>query len=143
MNELHGVVMDAEHVALAWCVRFAGHIISSTDGLTAFQRAFQRTSHARAMLSAWREQILHLEASKKKIQITDKFLDGVCLGHKRKFLVSSSLEHLLIVWCAELSSDGLVKTPQIQSFSTAFVDHPGDLCQMTNHVNPENCESNR
>ena len=24
-RELHGVVMDLEHVALAWCVRFAGH----------------------------------------------------------------------------------------------------------------------
>ena len=25
-RELHGVVMDPEHVALAWCVRFAGQI---------------------------------------------------------------------------------------------------------------------
>ena len=45
-RELHGVVMDPERVALAWCVRFAGQIISRTvkgaDGLTAFQRAFQR-----------------------------------------------------------------------------------------------------
>ena len=24
-RELHGVAMDPEHVALAWCVRFAGH----------------------------------------------------------------------------------------------------------------------
>ena len=26
-RELHGVVMDPEHVALAWCVRFGGQII--------------------------------------------------------------------------------------------------------------------
>ena len=59
--ELHGVVMDLEHVALAWCVRFAGQVISRTvkdaDGLTAFQRAFQRAFHPRALLSAWREKI--------------------------------------------------------------------------------------
>ena len=29
-RELHGVVMDLEHVALAWCVRLAGQIISRT-----------------------------------------------------------------------------------------------------------------
>ena len=61
-RELHGVVMDPEHVALAWCVRFSGQIISRTvkraDGRTAFQRAFQRASHPRAMLSAWGDQIL-------------------------------------------------------------------------------------
>ena len=56
-RELHGVVTDPEHVALAWCVRFAGQIISRTvkgaDGLTAFQRAFQRASHPRAMPATW------------------------------------------------------------------------------------------
>ena len=54
---LHGVVVNLEDVALAWCVRFAGQIISRTvksaDGPTAFQRAFQRGSHPRAMLAAW------------------------------------------------------------------------------------------
>ena len=34
------------------------------------------------MPSAWGEKILYLEASKKKVQITDKFLDGVFLGIK-------------------------------------------------------------
>ena len=29
-RELHRVVMDLEHVALAWCVRFAGQIVSRT-----------------------------------------------------------------------------------------------------------------
>ena len=36
----------------------------------------------RLTLSAWREKILYLEASKKKVQITHKFLDGVFLGIK-------------------------------------------------------------
>ena len=85
-RELHGVVMDFEHVALAWCVCFAGQIISRTvkgaDRLTAFQRALQRASHPRAMPAAWGEKILYLEASKKKVHITDKFLDGIFLGIK-------------------------------------------------------------
>ena len=52
-RELHGVVMDPKHVALAWCVRFAGQIISRTvkgaDGLTAFQRSISPTIHAFSM----------------------------------------------------------------------------------------------
>ena len=62
---------------------FVGQIISRSvkgaDGLTAFQRACQRASHPRAMLAAWGEKILYLEASKKKVQITDKFLNGIFL----------------------------------------------------------------
>ena len=91
------------------------------------------------MPSASGEKILYLEASKKKIQITDKFLDGVFLGIKE----GSLLEHLLVVWYAELSKDGLLKTLQIRSFSTASVEHPGESCQMTSHENPESQESNR
>ena len=78
-RELQGVLMDPEHVALALCVRFAGQIISrvvtGADGLTAFQRA----SHPRGMLTAWGVKTLYLEASKKKVQISDKFLDGIFL----------------------------------------------------------------
>ena len=52
-HQLHGVVMDLEHVAFEWCVRFAGQIISrcakGADELTASQRAVQRVSHPRAM----------------------------------------------------------------------------------------------
>ena len=62
----------------------AGQIISrvvkGADGLTTFQSAFQSTSHPRATPSALEEKILYLDASKKKIQITDKFLDGIFLG---------------------------------------------------------------
>ena len=105
-HELYGVVMDSEHVALARGVRFAGDIISRSvkgaDGLTAFQRAFQRASHPRAMPAAWREKILHLEAGKKKVQITDKFFDRSSWA-SRKVLRSSLWEHLLVVWYAELS----------------------------------------
>ena len=83
-RELHGVVMDPEHLALAWCVRFAGQIISrtvkGTDGLTAFQRAFQRASHPGAMPAAWGEKILYLEASKRKVQISDTYLYSIFLG---------------------------------------------------------------
>ena len=46
-REFLGVVQDSEHVALAWCVRFAGQIISR-------KRAFQTASH----LEAWGEKIL-------------------------------------------------------------------------------------
>ena len=56
-------------------------------------------------LHAWGEKILYLEASKKKVQITDKFWNGNSLS-----------EHPLVVWYAELSKDGLGKTQQIQSF---------------------------
>ena len=70
-NAMKQVKEKVRHVALAWCGRFAGQIISRTvnraDGLTAFQRAFQRASHPRAMPAAWGEIILYLEASKKKI----------------------------------------------------------------------------
>ena len=56
--------------------------VKGADGLTAFQRAFQRASHQRAMPAVWGEKILYWEASKKKVEITDKFLDGVFLGIK-------------------------------------------------------------
>ena len=56
--------------------------MQGADGLTAFQRAFQRASHPRDMPAAWGEKILHLERSKKKVQITDKLLDVIFLGIK-------------------------------------------------------------
>ena len=50
--------MDLEHVALTWCALFAEQInyrtMKGAVGLGAFQCAFQRASHPRAMLSAWR-----------------------------------------------------------------------------------------
>jgi len=85
-RELHGVVIGPDHVALEWCIRFAGQILSRTvkgaDGLTAFQRAFQRRSHPRALPAPWGEKVLYMEASKKKVQLDDKFKDGIFLGMK-------------------------------------------------------------
>ena len=80
-RELHGVVMDPER-----CVRFARQIISrtvkGTDGLTAFHSAFQRASHPRSMPAACGEKILYLEASKNKVQISDKFENYIFLAIK-------------------------------------------------------------
>ena len=84
IRELHGVVMDFEHVALAWCVcarfhfpncerRRWTHCIS-----TCFSACASLTSHACSM----ERRILYLEASKMNVQITDKFLDGIFLGIK-------------------------------------------------------------
>ena len=81
IRELHGVVMDPEHVAMVWCVRVAGQIMSrtvkGTDGLTAFQRAFQRSC-----LPFGEKHILYLEASEQKVPITDKFWNGIFVGHE-------------------------------------------------------------
>ena len=81
VGELHGVVIVPEPVALSWCVWFAGQIFSrrvkGRDGLTAFQRAYQRKSHPRAILAAWEETVIYVEAAKKNSQFTDKFNCGI------------------------------------------------------------------
>ena len=48
--------------------------VKGADGLSAFQGVFPRTSHTRAMLPAWRENVLYFEGSKKKVHRTDEFL---------------------------------------------------------------------
>ena len=87
-RELHGVVMDPEHVALDWCVRFAGLIISRTvkgaDGLTAFQRAFQRASHPRAMPAAWRRKDLVLGSEQEEDSDHGQVFGRYLLGHQRR-----------------------------------------------------------
>ena len=147
-RELHGVVMDLEHVALAWCVRFAGQIIFRTvkgaDGLTAFQRAFQRASHPRAMSAAWRERILYLEPSKKKVQITDKFLDCFFLGIREgseEFFVGTPAGCVVCRTVKRRPREDAADP--VFFFSTASLEHPGDRCQMTSRENQENQESNR
>ena len=84
-RELHVVVMNPEHVALAWCVRFAGQIISRTVKGAACQRAFQRVSHPRAMPAAWRDKILYLEASKEEGSDHREVLGRYLLGHQGRF----------------------------------------------------------
>ena len=85
-RELHGATIDRSHVTLPWCIRFVGQVLSRTvkghDGLTAFQRAYQRKSHPRPLPAAWCEKVLYLEATKDKTQLSDKFEDGIFLGIK-------------------------------------------------------------
>ena len=62
-------------------LRFAGRILSQTvndrNGFTAFQRAYQPRSNPRATPSALGEKVLYLDATKKKVQLTDTFSDGI------------------------------------------------------------------
>ena len=139
--------MNPEHMAMACCVRFACQIISRTvkgaDGLTALQRASQRVSlihepclqHGEKRSCTWKR-------ARRRFRSQTSFWT-VSSWASRKFLRSSLWEHLLVVWYAELSKDGLVETLQIQALSTASVEHPGDCCQMTSRENPLNnrCES--
>ena len=80
--------------------------------------------------------MLYLEASKKKVQITDNFLDGVFLGIKEGSEEFIMFPTSWLLWCAELSKDGLVKTLQILSSSTGSVEHPGYYCQFTSREIP-------
>ena len=60
----------------------------------------------------------------------------VSFGHRRRMRGVDPMEHHLVVWCAELSNDDLVRIPQTQYFSTVFVEHPGISCQMmSSYVN--------
>ena len=74
--------MDPEHLVCAFAGQIISHIVKGTDVLTAFLHAFQCECHPRTMPAAWRGKILYFDASKKKDQITDKFLDGIFLGAK-------------------------------------------------------------
>ena len=118
-RELHGIVMDAERVALAWCVRFAGQIMSRTvngaDGLAAFQRAFQRTSIQEPCFPRGEKRSCTWKRARKRFRSQTSF-----------WTVSS--------W-ASRSRSGL--------FSSASVERPGDCCQMTSSEEPKNQESNR
>ena len=107
----HGVVMDLEHVALGWCVRFAGQIISRTvKGADCVQRvsACVSSSHAFSTVRQYIDLGSEQEEGSDRRQ-----------AFRHKVLCSSLFEHLLVVWCAELK-DG-VKTQQTTSFVTASV----------------------
>ena len=146
-RELDGVVRDPEHVALAWWVRFACQIISCTvkgaDGLTAFQRAFQRTSHPRRMPSAWREKILYFKSQQEEDVGHRQIVRRHFLGRQRRFwwvhcgnacwLSGVQNCHATVSW--RRSRFGL--------FQQHSWDTQRALCQMKNHVNPESHESNR
>ena len=78
-RELHGV--DGPRSMWRWrgvCVsliQIISRTVKDADGLTALQRAFHH--HEKI--------ILYLEASKKKIQITDRVFRQCLLGHSRRF----------------------------------------------------------
>ena len=57
-------------------VRAIAQALEGAGGLTASQRAFQRTSQTRAMLSARGAKILYLEQEEDPDE-RDKFLDGI------------------------------------------------------------------
>ena len=58
---------------------FLEHSKAGMDPLP-FQRAYQHTSHPRAITAAWRDKVLYMNATKKKVQLTDTFFNGIFLG---------------------------------------------------------------
>ena len=65
-------------------VGFISRVVKGANRLTAFQRGFQISACVSPTSHAWGEKILHLEPSKKKIQVTDNFLDGFFMGIKKR-----------------------------------------------------------
>ena len=130
-RELHGATIDLNHVTLPWCIKFAGHVLSRTvkgqDGLTAFQRAYQRKSHPRPLPAAWGEKVLYLEASKRKAQLSNKFEDGIFLG------IKDGTEELIV----GTSSGDREQTLQTRFSSTVFAARLGVLFLMTQCESPE------
>ena len=86
-REVHGVVMNAEHVALSWCVRFAGQIVSLTEkgraGLTVLRRAYQRKSRPRATLAAGARKFFTWTPQRRRYS-------------PRTYYLMGSLEHRLV-----------------------------------------------
>ena len=82
-KELHGVTMSSSHNNLAWAVQYAGQLIFRShrgdDGLTAWQRHTGKREVPRKY-APWGEKILWLEGSKKKVQVSEKWHDGIFLG---------------------------------------------------------------
>ena len=124
---LRGVVMDLEHVALAWCVRFAGQIISRTvqgaDGLSHSNVHFRVRLTDEPCLQHGEKRSCTWKRARRRFRSQTSFWT-VSSWASKKVLRSSLWEHLLVVWYAELSKDGLVKTLQIRFFSTASVETP-------------------
>ena len=124
-----------------WRWRDNSPFVKGADGLihsnVRFSARLTTKSHA---FSVDRKDLV-LGCEQEEDQITDKLLDGIFLGIKEgsEEFVFGTLAGCVV--CRSVS-DGLVKTLQTQSCSTTLVEHPGELCQMTNHMNPENHESN-
>ena len=81
-------------------VGFISRVVTGANGLTAFQPLFQISACVSPTSHALGEKILHLEPSKKKIQVTDNFLDGFFMGIKKRGSRSSFffLQHPWNTW---------------------------------------------
>ena len=95
-RELHGVVMDLEHVARASCVRLAGQIISRTvkaqmGSLPSNVHFSVRLTHEHACSMERKDLVLGSEQEGGS--------DHRQVFRSRKALRSSLLEHLLVVVC--------------------------------------------
>ena len=80
---MHGVRMGPEHVCLAWAVQYASQIITRShkgeDGHTGWSRAYGRKKLPRKFVR-WGEKVLWLEGTKKKVQLDEKWHDGIFLA---------------------------------------------------------------
>ena len=98
-RELHGVIKDPEHVALAWCVRFAGQIISRTvkgaDGLIAFPRAFFARLTHEPCLQHEENRSCSWKRARRRFRSQTSF-QTASSWTSRKVPMSSVSEHLLV-----------------------------------------------
>ena len=81
--ELHCVVLDPEHIALACAFRCSDHLPHCEGRRWVHSNVHFSTCLIREpCLPRGETRLLCLEASKNKIHITDKILDGIFLGIK-------------------------------------------------------------
>ena len=126
------VIATVNYTKLLWTLntwRWCGVCVSldrsfpfsakGVDGLTSFQHKFQRTSHPESHALCVERKSRTCKPARRRYRSQTISLTASSWA-SIKGLRSSSLEHLLAVWCAELSSGGLVHMPQIHSFSKAF-----------------------
>ena len=88
--------MNLEHVALWWCVRFAGQIrsrmVKGRDGLHCIPTCVSTQVPSESHSYSDGERVLNNDATKKKGQLTDKIFDGIFLG------MVGGVDHWNTVW---------------------------------------------
>ena len=104
-HELHGVVMHHEHVALAWCVRFAGQIKSCNPkaemGSLHFNVHFSgRLTHEPCL---YHGEKFVLGSEQEEDSDHGHVFGPYLFWASRKALRNSLWEHLVVVWYAEVS----------------------------------------
>ena len=119
-RELQGVVMDPDHVALAWREHFA-----------AFQRVFQRWRKDLVLGNEQEEDSDHGQVFALYLHGHQRRLGGVHRGNTRWLCGVQSCQRRP----REDAADPV--------FSTASVAHPGDCCHMTTRENPQSLKSIR